>query len=243
MNKNNRNIITIVNRSFVDDNKENHFEDTLFLYKESLANFQDYLLLSKSEYVYKIINSSGSIFHSYNYDIFKFGNINTVKNVHLKSIDRSELLFGNNFDELDGVAYADINNDGYDDILIHPTYQAPNSFTLIQVEFELYLYNDGSYVYTEIDWGGKDPLKRHLARKILVGDFDNDGDPDIAIGNSPGKNFIFLNLKAEIFLKSLSKFILVSIFGLIPEYTGLILFSLHFGQYFLISLYAFFTLL
>ena len=27
------------------------------------------------------------------------------------------------FDELDGVAYADINNDGYDDILIHPTYQ------------------------------------------------------------------------------------------------------------------------
>ena len=26
------------------------------------------------------------------------------------------------------------------------------------------------------------------------GDFDNDGDPDIAIGNSPGKNFIFLNL-------------------------------------------------
>ena len=97
--ENNRNILTIVNRSIVDNNKENHFEDTLFLYKESLANFQDYLLLSKSEYVYKIINSSGSIFHSYNYDIFKFGNINTPKNVHLKSIDRSELLFGNNFDD------------------------------------------------------------------------------------------------------------------------------------------------
>ena len=56
-------------------------------------------MLSKSEYVYKTINSSGSIFHSYNYDIFKFGNINTVKNVYLKSIDRSELLFGNNFDD------------------------------------------------------------------------------------------------------------------------------------------------
>ena len=61
--ENNRNILTIVNRSIVDNNKENHFEDTLFLYKESLANFQDYLLLSKSEYVYKIINSYGSIFN------------------------------------------------------------------------------------------------------------------------------------------------------------------------------------
>ena len=56
-------------------------------------------MLSKSEYVYKIINSSGSIFHSYNYDIFKFGNINIAKDVHFKSIDRSELLFGNNFDD------------------------------------------------------------------------------------------------------------------------------------------------
>ncbi len=56
-------------------------------------------MLSKSEYVYKIINSYGSIFNSYNYDILKFGNINTDKNVHLKSIDRTELLFGNNFDD------------------------------------------------------------------------------------------------------------------------------------------------
>ena len=56
-------------------------------------------MLSKSEYVYKIINSSGSIFHSYNYDIIKFGNINIPKDVHFKSIDRSELLFGNSFDD------------------------------------------------------------------------------------------------------------------------------------------------
>ena len=56
-------------------------------------------MLSKSEYVYKIINSYGSIFNSYNDDILKFGNINTDKNLNLKSIDRSELLFGNNFDD------------------------------------------------------------------------------------------------------------------------------------------------
>jgi len=97
--ENNRNIITIVNRSLVDDNKKNHFEDTLFLYNESLANFQDYLLLSKSEYVYKNINSYGITFHTYNYDIVKFGNINISTKVHLKTINRSELSFANNFDD------------------------------------------------------------------------------------------------------------------------------------------------
>ena len=96
--RSNRNILTIVNRSIVDNNKVNHFEDTLFLYNESLANFQDYLLLSESEYVYKIINSYNSTFHKYNYDIFKFGNINISKNIYLETIDSSKFSFENNFD-------------------------------------------------------------------------------------------------------------------------------------------------
>ena len=91
---------------------------------------------------------------------------------------------GNSFDELDGVAYADINNDGYDDIFIHPTYQdLSGGFTLIPVEYELYLYENGSYVFTEINWGGIDPPKVHLARKIIIGDYDNDGDPDFYSAN------------------------------------------------------------
>ena len=97
--ENNRNILTIVNKSFVDMNKENHFEDTLFLYKETLANFQDHLLLSKSEYVYKIINSFDSTFHTSNYEILKFGNINISKDVYLKSIDSTEVYFENYFDD------------------------------------------------------------------------------------------------------------------------------------------------
>ena len=97
--ENNRNILTIVNKSLVDNNKENHFEDTLFLYMETLSNFQEHLILSKNEKVYKIINSYDSTYHSYNYEIFKFGNINISKIINLKSIDNSVLLFENNFDD------------------------------------------------------------------------------------------------------------------------------------------------
>ena len=43
--ENNRNIVTIVNKSFVDDKKESHFEDTLLLYNETLKNFKDHLLI------------------------------------------------------------------------------------------------------------------------------------------------------------------------------------------------------
>ena len=97
--ENNRNILTIVNKSFVDINKENHFEDTLFLYKESLEKFKDNILLNKSEYVYKIINSYESTFHTYNYEVLKFGNINISKAINLKSIDSSEVYFDNYFDD------------------------------------------------------------------------------------------------------------------------------------------------
>ena len=97
--ENNRNILTIVNKSLVDINKENHFEDTLFLYEETLTNFQDHMLLSKSEYVYKIINTFDTTFHSYNYEIIKFGNINISKDLYLNSIDSSEIYFENYFDD------------------------------------------------------------------------------------------------------------------------------------------------
>ena len=96
--ENNRNIVTIVNKSFVDDKKESHFEDTLILYRETLKNFQDHLLLRKSDNVYKITNSYESIYHKYNFDILKFGNVNISKEVYLKSIDSSEMFFENKFD-------------------------------------------------------------------------------------------------------------------------------------------------
>ena len=88
-------------------------------------------------------------------------------------------------DELDGVAYADFNGDGYDDIILHPTYTTyrHGGFSSVKMQYELYLYENGSYVFTEINWGGIDPPKVHLARKIIVGDYDNDGDPDFYSAN------------------------------------------------------------
>ncbi len=95
----NRNILTIVNKSFVDNDKQSHFDDTLFLYQESIKNFQDNILLSKSDYVYRIINSYESSFHKYDYSIVKFGNTTISDSVYLKSIDSSKIILGNYFDK------------------------------------------------------------------------------------------------------------------------------------------------
>ncbi len=97
--ENDRNIITIVNNSFVDINKESHFNDTLILYNESLSNFKNNTLINKSDNVYKIINSYESTSYKYEIDYVKFGNVNISENIYLKSIDISKILFGNNFDD------------------------------------------------------------------------------------------------------------------------------------------------
>ena len=97
--ENNRNIITIVNQSFVDSNKESHFEDTLILYEESLKNFKELILLANNDNVYKITNSYESSFHKSQINFSKFGNINISKDLYLKTIDSSEIELGNNFDD------------------------------------------------------------------------------------------------------------------------------------------------
>ncbi len=97
--ENNRNIITIVNKSFVDINKESHFEDTILLYQESIKNFKDYILLSNSDNVYKITNSFESLFHTSKKNISKFGNKNISKKLYLKNIDNAEIQLVNKFDD------------------------------------------------------------------------------------------------------------------------------------------------
>ena len=95
----NRNIVTIVNKSFVDADKESHFFDTLILYQESLTNFIDRTLLNNSENVYKIKSSNGSRLYSTQNDLSKFGNSNISTTLFLKDIDHASVKFTNNFDD------------------------------------------------------------------------------------------------------------------------------------------------
>ena len=48
---------------------------------------------------------------------------------------------GNDYDGYGGVAFADVNGDGYDDMLIHPQYHEGSAinFTTVKREFELYI--------------------------------------------------------------------------------------------------------
>ena len=53
---NNRDILTIVNKSTVNDNKDNHFSDTEILYTLSIDTFKNNILLETNEDVYIIRN-------------------------------------------------------------------------------------------------------------------------------------------------------------------------------------------
>ena len=74
---NNRRVITIVNKSFVDEEKINHFIDTKALYENSINDFTVRNLLNKNDIIYKILNSNSMT--------------NYYPNKELKSFIRSDL--------------------------------------------------------------------------------------------------------------------------------------------------------
>jgi D-alanyl-D-alanine carboxypeptidase len=96
---NNRNIITIVNKSFVDDRKQTHFEDTKKLYEESIYNFYKNIIVHESAPIYKIINSYESTVYSAESSITKFGYKNTLTKIEMNNLQESKVSFKNYFDK------------------------------------------------------------------------------------------------------------------------------------------------
>ena len=67
-----RRILTIVNKSFVDEKKNNHFLDTNILYTNSVNDFQIKKILSKNYVIYKINNSEFSTNYHANKELNSF---------------------------------------------------------------------------------------------------------------------------------------------------------------------------
>ena len=87
-------------------------------------------------------------------------------------------------------AFADINNDGYDDILMSPGDSGMligGGFTTPEKypdSLEIYLYNDGEFEFFKLN----QPLAYYNNFFIIPADFDNDGDADFYLGND-GKDY------------------------------------------------------
>ena len=175
-------------------------------YMTTIAGYDELNITITSEediqnnYIYNIRTQPEPIYKNYNQPSHNLANTRVAINPPLirylnqkdnSQEDRCQYIngglneFGNLSDDYAGVAFADVNGDGYDDMFIHPVYTdgGEGGFSQIKNEYELYLYLDGEYVFHEINWEGNNIPKVHLARKILIGDYDNDGDPDFYSAN------------------------------------------------------------
>jgi len=74
--KNNRKIITIVNKSIVDEEKLNHFLDTKILYQLSKDNYGNLKILDKDSHLFTIRNSNNIEFIKNNNEFYYFKKLN-----------------------------------------------------------------------------------------------------------------------------------------------------------------------
>ncbi len=82
LNQNNkREILTIVNKSKVDEKKYSHFSDTKLLYKTSIETFDEYQILSKSSVIFNIRNSRTNEIIRSNEEWSEFINRNNINRV------------------------------------------------------------------------------------------------------------------------------------------------------------------
>ena len=102
LNQNNkREILTIVNKSKVDEKKYSHFSDTKLLYKTSIETFDAYQILSKSSVIFNIRNSRTNEIIRNNEEWTEFINKNNISRVQFVDyIDKYVTLSFNEYKKI-----------------------------------------------------------------------------------------------------------------------------------------------
>ena len=89
----NREILTIVNKSFVNEKKDNHFSDTEILYKISIDTFVNSVLLDTNTKIYQIRNSMNTSAIKSDESWIVFGNRYSENNLYLNDISNNRIEF------------------------------------------------------------------------------------------------------------------------------------------------------
>ena len=90
---NNRNILTIVNKSIVNDKKDNHFLDTKILYSVSIDSFINKILIDDKEDIYRIRNSTQTINIKSTEPWIVFGNKYTKNKFYLNKVSTNSIEY------------------------------------------------------------------------------------------------------------------------------------------------------
>ena len=90
---NNREILTIVNKSFVNEKKDNHFSDTEILYTVSIDTFVNSVLLDTNTKIYRIRNSMNTSAIKSDESWIVFGNRYSENNLFLNDISNNGIEF------------------------------------------------------------------------------------------------------------------------------------------------------
>jgi len=90
---NNREIITIVNKSIVDEDKVTHFKDTKTLYEASIKSFQNLTITNKNENLYTIRNSKNITYQNSSKDWSIFTNLDKKNKLAFNKFEDNKLYF------------------------------------------------------------------------------------------------------------------------------------------------------
>ena len=90
---NDRNILTIVNKSFVNEKKDNHFIDTQNLYTASIDTYVNNVVIDTNIDIYKIRNSSDTYTFKSTKPWYVFGNKYNITKIMLNEFSETKFNY------------------------------------------------------------------------------------------------------------------------------------------------------